>query len=307
MPVYSQYILNEFVINPSMAGIDGTTTINVTGRKQWLGWDNAPETYVASISARVLKSTRTYLGKRTFGEKIRKAPSGKVGLGAALLNDINGAVVRTNLNFSYAYHLDLNNGQLSFGLSPLIQQFRVDKNLAALDNQSGDPLSSLIGKSIYSVDAAFGVNYIRNKFSVGFSAFQLLQSPVKSDGLELYFDELKQVRHYYLTGLYRNNIKDNQDWEYESSLVLRATENLQVSVDLSNRFIYNKEYWAGLSLRSSGEIILLLGVNINRVYFGYSFDYGINELAQLSYGSHEAFMAIKLGDKARRYRYWERY
>lgn len=307
-PLYSQYILNEFVINPSMAGIDGMTTINFSGRKQWLGWELAPETYSASISTRILKSQQPFKSPKKIGSKPKRGPSGKVGLSASVMNDRNGAIVRTGLNANYAYHLDLNTGQLSFGLSFLAQQFKIDPDLAALTSQPGDPAQSLIGRSTFIPDAAFGMNYSAYSFNVGFSAFQLFQSPIKFDGREVYFKELKQIRYYHVIGNYRGTLESiSNKWEYEPSVILRATEILQASADISIRFIYNKEYWAGFSFRTSGDFILLMGLKINRLYFGYSFDYGFNEISRLSYGSHEALIAIKLGDSAQRYRYWERY
>ncbi len=307
-PLYSQYILNEFVINPSMAGIDGLTSINFTGRKQWLGWELAPETYSASFSARILKSPSTFLGKKKSGSKMRKSPSGKIGLGGSLMNDRNGAIVRTNINFTYAYHVDFNQSQLSFGLSFLAQQFRIDQELAELSGQPGDPAGGLIGKSTYIPDAAFGMNFSSSNLNIGISAFQLFQSPIKFDGQEVYFKELQQTRYYHFNGAYLGKLKGvSYKWEYEPSLIIRATETLQASADISIRLIYEKEYWAGLSFRTSGDFILLMGIKLNRLYFGYSFDYGFNELSKLSYGSHEALFAIKLGDSTRRYRYWERY
>ena len=53
LPVYSQYILNGFMINPAMAGHDGYTSFNTTARQQWLGWKDAPQTYSASWQTRM--------------------------------------------------------------------------------------------------------------------------------------------------------------------------------------------------------------------------------------------------------------
>jgi type IX secretion system PorP/SprF family membrane protein len=119
--------------------------------------------------------------------------------------------------------------------------------------------------------------------------------------------ELKQVRYYIINGLYHRTFRSYPDWEYEPSVIIRSTENLQSSSDFSLRFIYKREYWAGLSYRTSGDFIVLMGLKLSRFYFGYSFDYGFNEISRKSYGSHEIMLAIKLGDSVRRYRYWERY
>ncbi|MBN1598514.1 MAG: PorP/SprF family type IX secretion system membrane protein [Bacteroidales bacterium] len=315
-PLYSQYILNEFIINPSVAGIDGMTVFNLSGRKQWLGYEYGPETYSASFSARLLKSDNTIIGRtQTLNRsRIKRGATGRVGLGASFANDQNGAVDRTTLNLSYAYHIRMYNSQLSFGLSLQGQQFKINPELAEFRTHDGfdiDPLSGLLGKSAYIPDAAFGVHYSTKNYSFGMAAMNLFQSPIKFGDIGTGFEELKQIRQYYYHGAYKNFLTGRPDWQIEPSAVIRMTEGLQVSADLSIRFIYNNEYWAGASLRTSGEIIVLMGLKFNRMYFGYSFDYGFydiyNDKNNLVWGSHEAVLAVKLGDSNRRYRYWERY
>jgi type IX secretion system PorP/SprF family membrane protein len=311
-PIYSQYILNEFIINPSVAGIDGMTTFNFSARKQWVGWENAPSTYSACFSTRLLKTDNNILSRFTGQKKFKKGSSGRVGLGASLSSDYNGAISRIGMNMTYSYHIFVDNNQLSFGLSLLAQQFKIDNELAQFSRPDGsivsiDPLEGLLGKSAYMPDAAFGINYSAKHFNAGVSIFQLFQSPVKFGDTEATFKELKQVRHYNFMGTYNNTIRSNPHWDYESSVIIRSTESLQASADLSLRLIYKREYWAGLSFRTSGDFILIMGVKLNRFYFGYSFDYGFNEISRLTYGSHEISLAIKIGDSTRRYRYWERY
>lgn len=309
-PIYSQYVLNEFIINPAVAGVDGMTSFNLSGRRQWLGYEFGPETYSASVATRILKTNKVIINRteKTHRSRLKRKSSGRVGLGAAFINDKNGAISRTELNLTYAYHIHLQNSQLSFGLAMLAQQFSIDRELAQLSRMNGiDPLESWIGKSVYIPDAAFGVHYSARHYNFGMSAFQLFQSPVKFGDIDVNIKELKQIRQYHYHGSYKNKFRSAPKWEYEPSAVIRMTENLQASADLSIRFIYNEEYWAGVSARTSGEFILLMGLKFNRIYFGYSFDYGYNELSRHSFGSHEALIAIKLGDSTRRYKYWERY
>jgi type IX secretion system PorP/SprF family membrane protein len=300
VPVYSQYILNEFLINPSVAGIDGMTTINVSGRKQWFGIDHAPETYSASISTRILKSPLDI-----SGEKVRKATKGRVGLGAAFVSDKNGALSRTNLQLTYAYHIFIGNYQLSFGLKGYASQLRIDEKLIDLDQP--DPyVEEMYGKSAIIPDAGAGISFSSFSSHLGLSVSDLLQSAVKFGSLELGSKEFKHIRQYSLYGFTKRPIS-RTGWEVEPSILIRGNEELRFSTDFSTRFIYQKEYWAGLSVRTSGELILLLGLKMNRFYLGYSFDYGFNQLSYKSFGSHEVVLACKLGDSLRRYRWLDRY
>ena len=115
-PIFSQYVLNEFIINPSVAGIDGMTTINFSARKQWVGWEFAPSTFAACFSTRLLKSDNTILNRFYSPNKYKKGSTGRVGLGASLINDYNGAINHINLNLTYSYHIFIDNNQLSFVL-----------------------------------------------------------------------------------------------------------------------------------------------------------------------------------------------
>lgn len=300
VPIYSQYILNEFIINPAVAGIDGMTTINLSGRKQWVGFQHTPETYSASISSRILKKPFA-ISKG----KLKETGKGRVGLGASFTNDKNGAIQRTTFQLTYAYHVFIRNSQLSFGLSGTSTQFKIDEDLAEFKND--DPMEGVLGKSTYIPDAAFGINWSAEVYNIGLSVCNILQSPIKFGDITVKPKELRNIRQYNLYGYYRSDLMPGSDWEFEPSVLIRGNENLQISSDLSARFIYRREYWAGLSFRTSGEFVLLFGLKLNKILFGYSFDYGYNEISRMTYGSHEISLAIKLGDNTRRYRWLERY
>lgn len=298
--MYSQYILNEFLLNPAVAGIDGMTTINLTGRKQWAGIQNTPETYSASVSARILKSPFS-----VSKSKYRKGSSGRVGLGMAFVSDKSGAISRTNLKLTYAYHIFIRNYQLSFGLDALLGQFKVDADL--IDFRDDDEyIQGLIGKSAFVPDAGVGINFSNKNGHVGFAAANLFETKIKFGGISVEADGVHNIRQYLIYGVYKIGLQ-NKKWEFEPSTLIRGNEDLRFTADITARFIYLKEYWAGISYRTTGDLVLLMGLKVNRFYFGYSFDYGFNQLSLSSYGSHEIVMAVKLGDSTRRYRWLERY
>ncbi len=129
LPIYSQYVLNGFMINPAMAGYDGYTAVNLTYRQQWLGFAEAPKTYSASFQTRLYrKSHKIVSSPLNRGNMLVPSTKGRVGLGAYVLNDVNANVGRTGLSFTYAYHIILDNQQLSFGLSAKVFQYLPDQN-----------------------------------------------------------------------------------------------------------------------------------------------------------------------------------
>ena len=68
LPLYSQYLMNGFMINPAMAGYDGYTAFNLTYRQQWLGFAEAPRTYSASFQSRLYRKSHKIVSNPLAGE-----------------------------------------------------------------------------------------------------------------------------------------------------------------------------------------------------------------------------------------------
>ena len=303
LPLYSQYVLNSFLVNPAMAGYDGYTSFNTTARQQWLGFIDAPRTYSASWQTRVLKRSWKIVNPLLRNENVlRPSTKGRVGLGAYLLNDVNANVARTGASFTYAYHIFLNNRQLSFGLAAKLFQYRINSEELTF-GQNGDPVMDGIKTVGYSPDADFGVLFWDPKYFAGFSISNLLQTAVKIGGNPI--PDYKTPRHYWLMGAYRFELSDM--FVLEPGALLKTTENWDPQGDFTVKLYYTDQFWGGLSYRTDKSVILLLGVKIEGFYFGYSFDWAFSEIAHFNYGSHEVTLSYKLGDNARRYKWLNRY
>lgn len=309
LPRFSQYYSNEFLVNPSVAGCDGRTIVNLAARKQWMGFAKyTPSSYLISLQGRILKSSYS-LKAGPRGNVYRKGRQGRVGLGAIVYHDENGAIERTGAQFSYAYHIFIRNSQLSLGLTGNIFQYRINSDRAQLKDPEIDPLNGLIGKSTLVPDAGIGINYMTEKYHVGVAVAQVFQSTLKI-GNNADFqssEEIKLLRHYYILADYRIVIPNRPDWEVEPSTMILLNEMLKMQADLTLKAYYNRQYWFGLSGRTSGDLIIMAGMKFKRYYFGYSYDYGFNGIAQYTYGSHEICITAKFGDTARRYRWLDRY
>lgn len=310
LPRFSQYYANEFLMNPAVAGCDGRTVFNLGARKQWLGFsDNTPSSYIISAQGRLLKTGYTLKASPSGSNSLHKAGKGRVGLGGIVYHDENGAIARTGAQFSYAYHLFIRNSQLSFGLTGNVFQFRINPELAKLKNPESDPLNGLIGKSTLVPDAGIGINYMKSNWHVGFSILQIFQSKLKIGNSADYqsSEQIRLMRHYSILADYQHIVGSNPNWELEPSTLIIFNEMLRMQADLTMKAYFKRQYWFGLSGRTSGDIILLAGIKFNKYYFGYSFDYGFKGISRYSLGSHEICFSVKLGDTARRYRWLDRY
>ena len=309
VPMYSQYIMNGFLINPSFAGRDGYTTVNLTVREQWVGMAGAPSTYAASFQTRILKNS--FISKSTAVRKkiVKPTKGGKVGLGGYLFNDNNGIMHRTGISLAYAYHIPLGRtggipNDLSFGLAMTAYQFAVNTTGAILNSQD-DPLLNSYDRSVFIPDFNFGASFTTSRYYVGFAMTNLLR------GSLLIADTSKtktsQLGNFYLTGGVKFPL--TPDWTFEPSAFIKASDMFfkSIQMDLTARMYYKDDYWAGVSYRTNDAIIAMLGLKYDRFYFAYAFDFTLTEIRKQSFGSHELSLAVKFGESARRYRWINAY
>jgi len=317
LPVYSQYMMNAFLLNPAVAGHEGYTAINVTAREQWLGLKDAPGTYSASVQTRLLRNS--FISRSSSIRKRQRvmSRSGRVGYGLYAFTDMAGAFNRTGVQGTYSFHIQLPASQLSFGVSLTGYQFRIDEDKMRL-LYADDQLLFETRKSALIPDANFGIYYTNAHLYAGLSAMQLFQSRLKL-GADKDGPGFRMVRHYFIIAGYRFEV--SRDLLLEPSFLFKTAEKFIAQVDVNVKAYLGENYWAGISYRSGGSYsiveeslqgkgsaaILMAGVKVDRYYIGYAFDYIFNAIGARTLGSHEIMAAVKFGDNARRYRWLNRY
>ena len=60
-PAYTQYVLNNYILNPALSGIENYTDIKLSLRNQWTGINGAPVTSYVSVHAPVGNQTTIQL------------------------------------------------------------------------------------------------------------------------------------------------------------------------------------------------------------------------------------------------------
>lgn len=301
-PLYSQYMLNGFLLNPASAGSEGYTAVNLTAREQWVGFLEAPATYAVSFQTRLTRES--HIKRRTSVRKRSKSASlnGAVGLGGYIFNHRNGAVNRTGMKITYAYHLEMDEAQLSFGLSAVGYQYRLDDDKIILENPD-DVLWAGAHKSVFIPDADAGVYFMTPNAWVGFTVDQLFESVLKFG--DAGYDPLIMERNYSLMGGYDYQV--NRDVIITPSAYIKFAENGKLQADFSGKFYYKQSYWGGVTFRTGHALIVMAGVSVDRLVFGYAFDIGLNSIMKHSFGTHEFTFIAKLGDYQRRNRWLTRF
>jgi type IX secretion system PorP/SprF family membrane protein len=273
LPQYSNYMINNFAMNPAVAGSNPYFEGISNNRYQWVGLTDAPRTYILTAQG-PLKSMN-------------------VGLGGSIYTDIVGPTRRIGASFSYAYHLKLNEKvKLSMGLSAGVVQFTIDGSQIAL-RDPGDAVISSGLQSVISPDFGAGLYAYSTdkKWYVGLSVPQIMQS--KINFVDLTTSTLSRLnRHYYITAGYRYKLNDK--YVLEPSTCIKYATPAPVQFDLGVRLIYQDKMWLGTVYRYLDASAILLGYKLNQnMSFAYSYDFTTSNIRRYSSGTHELMIAIR--------------
>jgi type IX secretion system PorP/SprF family membrane protein len=276
--IFTNYLLNDYYYNPAVVGAKDVAIANLSYRRQWAGFTDAPVSYMGSVYGSV-KNKR------------------KVGLGGTIISDKSGLFQRTGGYFTYAYHLDLTKKlRLGLGISAGFLQYRFKMyDVRVIDN--GDDL--LTGNVVTSngFDANSGFYLYHDKFFFGVSGNQLLNYKLPFTNSN---SRLKP--HVYATGGYnfRFGGKEKKNEIQPSFLVREANRNVNIQGDLSLKYTYNKAFSIAFTYRTEVAACVLLGFNYkNKFNVAYAYDYALNRINKYSTGSHEVWLSYTITKKKR--------
>ena len=275
LPQLSQFMINDFAVNPAIAGMNDYYQIKTSVRNQWVGIEDAPKTTLLSI----------------YGKS-----SDHVGLGGSVFNDQTGPTSRAGASLTYAYHFNLTKEvKMAMALSGGFTQFKIDKEGWNILDDRDDLLS---GAEVVNLvpDATFGLNiYNKDKWYLGFSVPQLLNSKLtlidEDFASNLSLDmEGSLARHIYAMGLY--NLELSHYWDLQPSVLYKSVSD-QNQIDFGLKTIYGDKFWIGMDYRNNGDIAALLGFVIQEKFMiGYSYDIPNSDISQYTTGSHEFMFGI---------------
>ena len=293
-PLFSQYTVNKYLLNPAVAGGNGITDVSLMLRDQYTGFTNSPRTFALTAQSRILNDS--YIMKKLRIRKKQKNATRftNVGMGGGIFSDRNGIMSKTGFQGTYAYHINFNNRfQLSMGLSGSLYQYRID-DAEAFIAQSGDPVLLGNKKQFWVPDASFGAYITNNQIYAGLTITDALGSSL-SQGNDPLKDNFSTLRNYMIVGGYNMNI--NENFKLEPSFLLRAT-SISQQLDLNAKIHYLNSYWLGLSYRTNNTLVTMIGLNVDLFRFGYAYDANFGDLRTYSGGSHEFIIGVIFGENS---------
>ncbi len=282
-PQYSQYMLNNFLLNPALSGIEDYADVRLSNRRQWVGLDGAPVTYYVTAHTPLNKGVPSSTYMRALAHH---------GVGIVMHADKTGPLSRTGVTGTYAYHMPLTNTiNASAGVAAGL--IRNSVNSGAL--QFTNPNDPLIGGGNFNqsmLDLSLGLWVYSQDFSVGISGAQLLKDAGSFRSVEMDQAALDLQRHYFLTGSYRVNAFYKVD--LIPSVMVKMASPSPVSVDVNLRALYDERFWVGASYRHKDAIVGMVGFYVNPTLdIGYSYDATLSSLNRVSTGTHEIVIGFK--------------
>ena len=309
-PVFSQYMMNAYLVNPAIAGSGGFTEFCLTAREQWVGFKGTPKTHAVCGQTRILRNS--FINKNASVKRKHRmsSRSGRIGLGGYIFNDHTGAIGRTGFQATYAYHIDLHSSQLSFGVSMKAYQYKLNDDIIMFDE---DVVFQSKDKVYFVPDANFGAYFRGYGFNGGISCSNAFRSKLRLWDPSSTIKETDDImlRTYYIMGGYTFTI--DKEFGVEPSFLFKTNDIGCTQFDLNAKVYYKDDYWTGLSIRTGekehklSDFIIMGGLRFDNIYFGYAFDYATSSIMAHTFGSHEFMIAVKFGDNARRYRWLNRY
>tara|TARA_B110000305_G_scaffold120735_1_gene135459 strand:- start:284 stop:1198 length:915 start_codon:yes stop_codon:yes gene_type:complete len=283
LPLYSQYMLNDFAINPALAGSKSYSPLRLNVRNQWAGLGaSAPLTNTLSFHAPLR--------------------DGQFGLGGTVFQEKTGPYSQFGLMFSYAYHIKLSNSnstRLSLGASAMLTQHSLNQD--ELEFKNPDPGFESGVVSSLAPDASFGAMLQSPSYYIGGAIHQLFETTFREASSNIFGDN-DQVRHYILNGGFKYFISN--DVFLEPSFFIKTIEGGPVQLDVNARLVLDK-FWTGVSLRTSKSVVALVGLEIGKLQFGYGFDLTLSSIGSYTSGSHEISLGFNIPQmRNRRHTYY---
>lgn len=276
---YSQYMYNQLYVNPATAGSTPKyIELGVTHRQQWLGYSasfdagGSPTTTLAYVSVPV---------RMLHG-----------GLGVYIQNDKLGPLNNFAAALSYAFHAEVQNGTLSFGLQGGLYNMAIDFS-SLRPRDAGDVIVERGNLSQMRPDFGAGFQITKKKYYVGVAMNHLARPSFDFGGVSA----SRLNIHTNITG--GMNFDLTSDIALKPTAIIRTDFN-SFSAQASAIASYQDFFHLGVGMRSAfgvDDAIIFAGVNLLKdksLHLGYAFDYVVSGVTAKAPTSHELILRYRI-------------
>ncbi len=280
IPHVSHFMYDNLRINPGSAG--SMDMICVTGiyRQQMVGFPGNPENFFFNVEVPFhLLNT-------------------KHGVGMSIYRDAIGFNSDINFQLGYAFRISVGDGTLGIGINGAL----FDKSLISdwewrpSDVTQDEYIPNGDADMTFSIGA--GLFYRRDDIYFGASVLNINSPEVVTPSGNTNNNESKYNlnRHYYVTTGYNMQLT-NPAWELKPAVLLKS-DGIATDMDFNLTVAYNKKFWGGVSYRTGGILVGMLGLELfEGLKIGYSYDFSTTALTNYEQGTHEILLnyCFKIG------------
>jgi len=244
---FTQYMNNVTPINNAYSMIDNSGSIDVVGRKQWIGVNGAPSTLLFN----------GYVPIAGIGSDV----------GLVALQDKIGSESLTEIDAFFAKKIQLSeSGFLSTSINAGFRNHKV--TYSSLDATDISFQNSDINENIPNL--GFSVMFYGSNYYVGLSVPRLSLTKSAVTG---------QPTAYYLTGAYVQDL--GSDFKVKPSAILCYQGSvLPLEYNVAATFYAKEVLGLGFSYRNDNALAGIISLNLSKnITFGYSYQFSVGKYA----------------------------
>ncbi len=288
---FTQFYEVPSFYNPAATGLTDYLRIRGGARLQWVGIDNAPQTFVGVADMPV-----KLLGKR-------------IGVGMVFNQESQGLYSTLNMNAQVAYKIRKFGGEWTVGMGIGIydQSFKgsevyiPDGDDYHQGTDQAIPTSDIHGTGL---DLSAGIFYRHRLFWAGASCTHINNPSVSmtadsggggttggagDEGTKYTFTAKRTL--YFMAGC--NIPVKNTLFEIVPAVMVKSDFTF-TGAEAMARVRYRKFISVGVGYRWKDAITATISAEIKNFFIGYSYDYATTDISRASSGSHELFLGYSL-------------
>lgn len=276
---YTQFMYNKLLINPAYSGARGVPFVSAIYRNQWMGFDGAPKSVLASFNSPFI--------------------SERVGVGVTMSHFQIGLDKEFAATLAYSYDLI---GQKEFslraGLMGSVRSLSMDFTKAQPSNTGGDQsLDTERNSSFYANVGAGLYATFSEKYYLGFSVPRIYANNISLDNQSTTVTA-KEFQHFYVMA--GAVLELNQDFNLMPAMLVKYVKNAPLDIDLNVNLEIKEKITAGLSYRVGGDgpgesVDLLVFWKAHPQFgVGVAYDVTLSDVKDYTAGSIELLLQVDL-------------
>ncbi|MEO6903657.1 MAG: PorP/SprF family type IX secretion system membrane protein [Bacteroidia bacterium] len=257
---YTQFMLNDYGLNPAIAGSNKGLFFMAGRRAQWQGFDYNPETNFVNFTKDIGKKSYRYFWH---------------GVGASVENDRIGIFNTINATASYAIHLKIAHGYtMSFGIAAGVKQFSVSNAIFDVN----DPALAVKGVNEVIIPILIPGFYLYSKkITLGISVRDLYKSEL-SQGKKNIGTNSKLLPTAYIS-MSRKFLSAEYDYTFIPAVNIQSNFKSIPSVALNFMTIYKRRIALGVSYRAQDAVSGIIQIRFSKhIIIGFAYDYTVSKL-----------------------------